>query len=755
MMEKVGNAKANAYWEKNLPKDYVRPNTEDRAGMEKFITMKYVMRKWADTEVAAPNELILDPNAKPFKRNTPPPAPAPEPMPQRPPNPQMNPYYQESPRRPQEHRMIDVDPNQNASEAFVCMPFPDQNSKSKPPPQQFQQPQDRQHEKKKNDPDQPSKAEKLFSDVKKGFMGFVQKIKESVDKDDKYDNAEPRESTQKEKKHVSDFFKSHDKENKGEQPQKQQKPQQNKPIKGNQPPQKKPATDLFEMDGIEFVDNEPEQEPPIEPRTKPAPPPESYRKEQKTSGDLFDNPDIEVQESSDNNLLENDSTDNNPSNGSNKQNSFDPFAAPVKPLQNDSNDPFGAPLPQGNDAFGTPSTQPKSILKKEKPKQENDIFGLLGDSETSQEPPQKQETKNDDVFALLGDTKPSQPQTFDPFANIPSQTPSEPTKPAERKASFDPFANPGKQNPSTDNLFDQKSTNKKSDFTPIKSQNNDVFDLLGDSSQQKKGDFTPIKSQQRPKEFIPSPANSVDIFAAPPANQSADPFANPGPSSYLFAKSSPSADLFGQPAKTKTQNNFADDLFGQPSNPPNNPFANAAKPSNASNDPFANPPKSSVPQSFNDPFANPQNAAKSTDIFGNKAAPTNQMNDPFASPQKAAPSTDIFGNSQKQTNPVNVMNDPFANPPKNIKPTPIANDPFGIPQKPQQNQPKTMANGPFAHTRPQNNTRDLFGPPQQQIPRQQGYSMAKDVFSAKPQQQNQQQQPKKEEKPRDPFAGLA
>jgi hypothetical protein len=46
-MEKMGNIKANEFWEANLPKDYPRPNTEDIEGLSKFIRLKYVCKKWA------------------------------------------------------------------------------------------------------------------------------------------------------------------------------------------------------------------------------------------------------------------------------------------------------------------------------------------------------------------------------------------------------------------------------------------------------------------------------------------------------------------------------------------------------------------------------------------------------------------------------------------------------------------------------------------------------------------------------------
>lgn len=46
-MESVGNAVANAYWEANLPPDFVRPEPTATYDMMNFIKQKYAARKWA------------------------------------------------------------------------------------------------------------------------------------------------------------------------------------------------------------------------------------------------------------------------------------------------------------------------------------------------------------------------------------------------------------------------------------------------------------------------------------------------------------------------------------------------------------------------------------------------------------------------------------------------------------------------------------------------------------------------------------
>ena len=47
LMRRVGNKVANEYWEARLPKDFIRPATGDRLGMEAFIRAKYIEHRWA------------------------------------------------------------------------------------------------------------------------------------------------------------------------------------------------------------------------------------------------------------------------------------------------------------------------------------------------------------------------------------------------------------------------------------------------------------------------------------------------------------------------------------------------------------------------------------------------------------------------------------------------------------------------------------------------------------------------------------
>lgn len=55
MMEKVGNARANSYWEARLPPDFIRPQSDNVDAMSKFIRQKYEFRKWADPNMRPPN----------------------------------------------------------------------------------------------------------------------------------------------------------------------------------------------------------------------------------------------------------------------------------------------------------------------------------------------------------------------------------------------------------------------------------------------------------------------------------------------------------------------------------------------------------------------------------------------------------------------------------------------------------------------------------------------------------------------------
>ena len=59
IMDKVGNAVLNAYWECNLPGDYVRPNHSQPHAMKRFIEQKYAEKKWADSNKTPPH-LNLD-----------------------------------------------------------------------------------------------------------------------------------------------------------------------------------------------------------------------------------------------------------------------------------------------------------------------------------------------------------------------------------------------------------------------------------------------------------------------------------------------------------------------------------------------------------------------------------------------------------------------------------------------------------------------------------------------------------------------
>lgn len=53
-MERVGNARANAYWEATLPPD-VRPPGDNVEAMTKFIRQKYEFAKWADPDSRPPH----------------------------------------------------------------------------------------------------------------------------------------------------------------------------------------------------------------------------------------------------------------------------------------------------------------------------------------------------------------------------------------------------------------------------------------------------------------------------------------------------------------------------------------------------------------------------------------------------------------------------------------------------------------------------------------------------------------------------
>lgn len=59
-MENIGNDISNQYWEKFLPSDFIRPKTDDLEGLQKFIRMKYELKKWADKSTKPPHELLRD-----------------------------------------------------------------------------------------------------------------------------------------------------------------------------------------------------------------------------------------------------------------------------------------------------------------------------------------------------------------------------------------------------------------------------------------------------------------------------------------------------------------------------------------------------------------------------------------------------------------------------------------------------------------------------------------------------------------------
>ena len=72
-MESVGNAVANAYWEANLPPDFVRPEPTATYDMINFIKQKYAAKKWAapgdPPGRVAPAPVVEEPRVK--RRRTP------------------------------------------------------------------------------------------------------------------------------------------------------------------------------------------------------------------------------------------------------------------------------------------------------------------------------------------------------------------------------------------------------------------------------------------------------------------------------------------------------------------------------------------------------------------------------------------------------------------------------------------------------------------------------------------------------------
>uniref|UniRef100_A0A0C9RYU1 TSA: Wollemia nobilis Ref_Wollemi_Transcript_2296_1966 transcribed RNA sequence n=1 Tax=Wollemia nobilis TaxID=56998 RepID=A0A0C9RYU1_9CONI len=55
-IQNMGNAKANAYWEAELPQNFKRPAENDRAGLEHFIRAKYETRRWVPRNVRSPSK---------------------------------------------------------------------------------------------------------------------------------------------------------------------------------------------------------------------------------------------------------------------------------------------------------------------------------------------------------------------------------------------------------------------------------------------------------------------------------------------------------------------------------------------------------------------------------------------------------------------------------------------------------------------------------------------------------------------------
>lgn len=55
VMEKVGNTKANAYWEANLPPNFDRPTVDNVPALERFIQQKYVQKKWINSNTQPPH----------------------------------------------------------------------------------------------------------------------------------------------------------------------------------------------------------------------------------------------------------------------------------------------------------------------------------------------------------------------------------------------------------------------------------------------------------------------------------------------------------------------------------------------------------------------------------------------------------------------------------------------------------------------------------------------------------------------------
>ncbi|KAH7424881.1 hypothetical protein KP509_11G029600 [Ceratopteris richardii] len=56
-MQGMGNAKANAFWEAELPSSFRRPTENDRGGLEAFIRSKYEARRWVAKKDKSPSKI--------------------------------------------------------------------------------------------------------------------------------------------------------------------------------------------------------------------------------------------------------------------------------------------------------------------------------------------------------------------------------------------------------------------------------------------------------------------------------------------------------------------------------------------------------------------------------------------------------------------------------------------------------------------------------------------------------------------------
>ena len=65
LLQKVGNQKANEYWEANLPPDFLYPQLSDTQGLELFIKEKYQQKKWAAKDKPQPGSASTTPETQP------------------------------------------------------------------------------------------------------------------------------------------------------------------------------------------------------------------------------------------------------------------------------------------------------------------------------------------------------------------------------------------------------------------------------------------------------------------------------------------------------------------------------------------------------------------------------------------------------------------------------------------------------------------------------------------------------------------